>query len=111
MSFTFDEYQEACSRTANTKLGRELFLASLGLGIGGEGGEIEDMIKKHVAHGHPIELLKLEEELGDLLWYVSMLAQAFGLPLSLVASRNVKEKLKERYPEGFSTERSINREA
>jgi len=84
-------------------------LAVLGLGIAGEAGEIADVIKKVVGHGHPKERKKMCDELGDLMWYIAMIAAEYQLSLYDIAGRNV-EKLQKRYPSGFSTERSINRE-
>jgi NTP pyrophosphatase (non-canonical NTP hydrolase) len=52
---------------------------------------------------------KLRNELGDVLWYVATMASDLGIPLSDVASANV-DKLRKRYPEGFSVERSVNRD-
>ena len=48
-------------------------------------------------------------ELGDVLWYVSELASGLGATLEEIAERNI-EKLYKRYPDGFATERSVNRE-
>ncbi len=105
----FDTYQKACLRTANTDLSPDLFLATLGLGIGGEGGEIEDTIKKVVGHDHQMGYHKMREELGDLLWYIAAIANVYGIPLADIAERNIV-KLRHRYPNGFSSERSINRD-
>ena len=49
------------------------------------------------------------EELGDVLWYCAELACGLGVTLEEVAMKNIG-KLRRRYPEGFSAERSINRE-
>lgn len=67
-----------------------------------------DIIKKHIGHGHPLDTEKVHKELGDVLWYVAVLARRIGSTLEDVAASNV-EKLRKRYPEGFSSERSINR--
>ncbi|MBT4003241.1 MAG: nucleotide pyrophosphohydrolase, partial [Chloroflexi bacterium] len=61
------------------------------------------------AHGHDIKNEEIAEELGDVLWYLAEAATSCGLDLSEIAQNNV-EKLKSRYPDGFSQERSINRE-
>lgn len=100
-----NEYQELSSRTANN---HEYALANFGLGIAGEAGEVADLIKKVVFHNHVIDKQNVCKELGDVLWYLSQIATLAGLTLDKVAETNVK-KLKERYPEGFSTEKSINR--
>lgn len=90
-------------------MGRQLRLTVSALGVAGEAGEVADIIKKHVGHAHPLNEDKLKDELGDVLWYVADLAKTLGITLSSVAEHNVA-KLQKRYPEGFSTERSINRE-
>jgi NTP pyrophosphatase (non-canonical NTP hydrolase) len=101
-----NEYQELASRTANE---HDKELANYGLGITGEAGEVADIIKKHMFHGHDLDKQELLKELGDVLWYVSNIARISGLPFELVAQTNIN-KLKRRYPEGFSTERSVNRD-
>jgi NTP pyrophosphatase (non-canonical NTP hydrolase) len=83
-------------------------LAILGLGIAGEAGEVADVIKKELGHGHPREAEKVAKELGDVLWYLAVLADEYGYSLSQIATMNIA-KLKDRYPEGFSSTQSINR--
>lgn len=108
---TLDEYQTAVERTMSRphevsgQLHDNVIFA---LGIAGEGGEVADLIKKWVGHGHTLDLGKLEKELGDVLWYIAALGKANGLTLGGIARANV-EKLQKRYPDGFSFEASINR--
>ena len=78
------------------------------LGITGEAGEVADMIKKHVFHGHGLDMDALVKEIGDVCWYVALLCTAIGVDMASVMEKNI-EKLKTRYPEGFSSEASINR--
>jgi NTP pyrophosphatase (non-canonical NTP hydrolase) len=112
-AMTLNEYQHAALRTATVdpvaKLD-SLGLARDGLGIGGEAGEVQDIIKKHIGHGHTLDAGKVGKELGDVLWYVAVLAERIGWTLEDVAKANV-EKLRARYPEGFDPERSKNRAA
>lgn len=107
---TFAEYQELASKTRSNEYtaGDRTSLAVNALGLAGEAGEICDHIKKHLGHRHTLEDFKIIHELGDILWYVSEMAFACGYPLEEIAERNIA-KLKERYPEGFSTDRSLNR--
>jgi hypothetical protein len=42
-------------------------------------------------------------------WYLAETAYALDIPLEEVLQGNI-DKLKKRYPEGFSTQRSIHRE-
>lgn len=101
-------YQMAASRTLRRKdtLQNETLVAALGLC--GEAGEVGEMLKKWAAHGHVLHGEMLCRELGDVLWYVAAIATLHGLSLNVVARENIT-KLKGRYPDGFSEERSVNR--
>lgn len=104
-----DEYQESASRTlAHDREGPTLTLAIMGLGVAGEAGEVADLIKKHVGHGHELDEQQLIKELGDVLWYVAAIASLVDVKLSRVAAGNIA-KLKARYPDGFSHEASRER--
>ena len=105
-----DEYQRLALRTAGAFPTTEEALKCWALGVTGEAGEIADLVKKGLYHGHGIDRAKLAKEVGDELWYVAVLAHALGFTLAEVAQMNV-DKLRARYPEGFSEERSRNREA
>ncbi|HYX20452.1 MAG TPA: nucleoside triphosphate pyrophosphohydrolase family protein [Thermoanaerobaculia bacterium] len=105
---SFDEYQVAADRTRAHDLSHRDALAMVGLGIAGEGGECADHLKKHLFHGHPLDKDKLKKEIGDVMWYLAILAQEIGLSFSEVAEANVA-KLRARYPEGFTTVDSIAR--
>lgn len=78
------------------------------LGLTGEAGEVADIIKKYAFHGHNIRLPELIKELGDVCWYIALISSALGVDLEVILRENVK-KLENRYPEGFSSEASINR--
>src|SRR6266542_4704197 len=109
----FNEYQELARRTASpVSTESELaMLTSAALGLSGESGEIADHVKKIVYHGHPLDDAtrdKIAKEIGDILWYCAMGARGIGIDLAAIARMNV-EKLRKRYPEGFTTERSVNR--
>lgn len=110
---TFDEYQSLALRTASKEslVDERTMLNAAALGLNGEAGEIADHVKKVMFHGHPLDndtRDKIVKELGDILWYCAMGARALGVPLGEIARINV-EKLMKRYPEGFSSERSMNR--
>jgi len=103
-----NEYQQLAARTSGAGKEGEHRQIIAALGLAGEAGEFANMIKKMTAHGHPISLEELAEELGDVLWYTAEAASACGLKLADIAQGNV-DKLQRRYPEGFSQQRSINR--
>jgi NTP pyrophosphatase (non-canonical NTP hydrolase) len=108
---TPNEYQIACLRTA-PKLDNfsEDALINCALGITGEAGEVADMIKKHAFQGHGLDEEHFVKELGDVLWYIAVGASAAGYSLNEVMELNI-EKLQKRYPNGFDSDRSINRVA
>lgn len=105
---TPDEYQKAVLRTASMDSDYMRKVATFGLGLAGESGEVVEMVKKFVGHRHPMENEKLKKELGDVLWYLAAIASEFQISLDDVMVANI-EKLKKRYPEGFSAEASIAR--
>ena len=78
------------------------------MGLNGEAGECIDILKKHAFQKHPLDEAKLIDELGDVLWYIAETATGIGTTLEELAQRNIG-KLRARYPEGFSADRSINR--
>lgn len=99
----FDEYQLEAKRTVSS----DTSLAVLALGLAGEAGEVADLIKKHLGHGHSLITSVVAKELGDVLWYIATLADKIGYNLSDVAELN-SIKLRMRYPSGFSTAASLN---
>lgn len=103
-----DEYQHLALRTS-PEPSRDARLVNAALGLSGEAGEFADDLKKHLFHGHSLDRAHLAEELGDILWYAALAADALGLRLGEVMEGNIS-KLRRRYPDGFTAERSINRE-
>lgn len=78
------------------------------LGLSGEVGEFNDMVKKSIFHEKELDIDHAKKELGDVLWYVAMICFSFGWNLDEVMRMNI-DKLKARYPEGFSVENSLHR--
>jgi NTP pyrophosphatase (non-canonical NTP hydrolase) len=112
-AFTF--FQRTSAKTAREDYDfeqdpRHARIAIASMGLAGETGELVDILKKWIGHGHELNLDDVEKELGDVLWYVAEIATTLDLRLSEIAKRN-EEKLNARYPEGFSVERSRNRGA
>lgn len=107
---TMNDFEKAALRTA--KPGMNMFeqLQEGALGLAGEAGEVADYIKKGIYQGHLMKRDRLAEEIGDVLWYCALLADATGVNLDEIAQRNI-DKLRKRYPEGFDSARSVNRDA
>ena len=105
---TPNEYQKVAMTTLNPQLSQKDVLINAVMGLCGESGEAIDIVKKHLHQGHDLDREKLIKELGDIAWYLAEAATALDVDLETVLERNI-EKLKSRYPEGFSAERSIHR--
>lgn len=105
---TLAQYQEEVKRTtATTELDDTLAMTAIGLS--GEVGEINDQIKKFLFHNHFLSKDEIAKECGDVLWYLTALCNALGVPLQDVIEGNVA-KLRRRYPDGFDAKMSKNRE-
>ena len=105
---TANDYQRQAMALLNPALSRKDVLINGVMGLCGEAGEAIDIVKKHLHQGHELDKQKLAQELGDIAWYLAETAYALDIPLEQILRMNL-EKLQKRYPEGFSTERSINR--
>lgn len=102
------EFQRDVKRTMNPDVvGPELLNNAL-LGIFGEAGELSDIIKKWRYQEHDMAIGEAVDELGDLLYYVTLAIDWYGFGIDEVMERNMRKRA-ERYPHGFEAERSINR--
>lgn len=105
---TPNEYQAQAMRWLNPALSEKGTLINGVMGLCGESGEVIDLVKKHLSQGHPLDREALAKELGDVAWYLAETAYVLGYPLEEIFRMNL-EKLSVRYPDGFSTERSLHR--
>ena len=89
-------------------------LLTAGLGLGSEGGEFQEIIKKIFFQGKPLSeenVFHMKRELGDIMWYWINACRALQLDPNEVIAENVN-KLKARYPGGeFDAFYSENRKA
>ena len=106
---TINEYQQLAMTTLNRELDKKDVLINGVMGLCGESGEVIDIVKKHLAHGHELDREHMLEELGDVAWYLAEVAYALDASLEDVLEANI-EKLRKRYPKGFDRERSIKRD-
>ena len=106
---TVNEYQSLALTTLNPQLDKKDMLINGVMGLCGESGEAIDIVKKWLAQGHELDRDALAQELGALAWYLAETAAALDIPLEDIFRANI-EKLKQRYPEGFSTQRSLHRD-
>lgn len=78
------------------------------LGLSGEVGEFNDMIKKWIFHEKELDVDHAKKELGDIMWYIALMCKSFGWNLDEIMQINI-DKLKARYPDGFDVEKANNR--
>lgn len=79
------------------------------MGMVTEVGELQDIYKKHLAYGKPIDEVNEQEEIGDLMWYIGVHCKNKGWDLEDILERNIK-KLQARYPEKFNSDNALNRD-
>lgn len=104
----FLEYQRGARSTAIYRNQEEAIFCTL-MGLNGEAGEVAEKFKKLVRDGKngladlaqipPETKVEIVKELGDVLWYVSVLADYLGISMEDVAQRNLS-KLKSRFDRG-----------
>ena len=103
-----NDYQRLAMSTLNPALDKKDVLINSVMGLCGESGEAIDIVKKWLAQGHELDRARLAKELGDVAWYLAEAATALDIPLEDILRANL-DKLKARYPEGFSAQNSIER--
>ena len=103
-----DSYQTLACRTQNPTLDPSARLLDAAAGLAEESGEVLGAVRKHIFQRRPLDRDALTRELGDTLWCLATLASTLGISLGDVAHTNL-EKLRLRYPEGFSSQASISR--
>ena len=106
---TGQEYQQLAKRTMQLDKDSDEMIVNALLGLSGEVGEVNDYFKKHMFQGHVLFVDEVIEELGDVMWYIALMCEALCINMDDVMEKNIK-KLKKRYPDGFSVERSVNRD-
>lgn len=106
-------YRDEVKRTADFEstmlFAQRLIMGAMGLC--GEAGEVSEVIKKHLFHFEyekPLDRDRVIKELGDLRWYMEYLSIALDTTMEEIENVNV-DKLRVRYPDGFSKEAAEDR--
>jgi NTP pyrophosphatase (non-canonical NTP hydrolase) len=96
--FTFKEYTQNAVSTWEPPAHKPKHLIdepilNAALGIGGEAGEVLDLIKKMYFPSKPRDETidfneRIEDELGDVLYYITILGWLLDIPLDAIARRN-----------------------
>jgi NTP pyrophosphatase (non-canonical NTP hydrolase) len=106
-----NEYQEAALNTA-VYPNQGANFAYPALGLAGEAGEVADKLKKVIRDNGGVLTDPVRDavakELGDVLWYVSVLAHEMDYSLEEIAQTNL-DKLASRQERGVITGSGDNR--
>jgi len=75
------------------------------IGLCTEVGELQDQVKRHMFYGKPLDVVNIEEELGDIMWFCAIICKSLDLSLDVILQKNIA-KLRARYPEKFTEEKA-----
>ena len=104
----FEEYTSFVLSVASQKTSESRIQQGI-IGAATETGELLDALKKYMFQGRPIDVTNIKEECGDLWFYMTELMAAVDTNIFEVMKMNVA-KLKQRYPDGFNTQKSVDRD-
>lgn len=103
-----NEYQKLAMRTCSISYeDTQGMLHHAVFGLTSEAGEVAGILQK-VYQGHEFDEDHMKKELGDCLWMIAEACESLGFDMEDVMQTNI-DKLKARYPEGFSADRSLHR--
>jgi NTP pyrophosphatase (non-canonical NTP hydrolase) len=106
---TPDEYKKKVLQTESTLFQTpNIRLLHGALGCATEAGEIVDLIKRHCYYDINFIEDNLIEELGDLLWYIAIMADELDISFEELMEMNIK-KLQTRYSKRFDKKACENR--
>lgn len=90
---SMQEYQDQALTTFTSRTGEthNELVARIAFGICGEAGEIAEAVKKYLRGDYDFRALqhRVAPELGDVIWYVAVMAKLMGVSLDDVAQENL----------------------
>lgn len=86
-----------------------LDLLHAGFGLATEAGEFLDALKRHIFYGKELDEVNLQEELGDVMWYIALICKRKGWSMEKIMEQNIA-KLSARFPHKFTESDALNRE-
>ena len=108
----FNEYQKKALTTKVVNPDPAMDKTILAMGIAGEAGEVIEKWKKIVVYKDAkitrSDLEELKKELGDVVWYIAVLADSLGLTFEEVMQHNIR-KLADRNKRGVIKGKGDNR--
>lgn len=89
----FNEYQEKALTTNLSKEDHFKELMQQVLGLADEAGEVQSLFKKWIrdddADFSKLKKEEVKKELGDVLWYIAVVAHDVGISLDEIAQMNI----------------------
>lgn len=80
-------------------------------GLVTEAGEFADVFKKHLFYGKPIDWVNLEEEMGDLFWYLAIFADVLGKDkFDSIMDKNIAKLAKRYANQKFTDTQALGRD-
>ena len=79
------------------------------VGVATEAGELLDALKKTIFYGKKLDLVNIEEEIGDVLWYLAIMCENLGVSMEDIMEKNIN-KLNSRYPDKFTEQDALDRD-
>jgi NTP pyrophosphatase (non-canonical NTP hydrolase) len=102
------EYVELAEITRSQLNNQQLDNIHMALGLVTEAGELADVFKKNLAYNKSIDWINVQEEMGDLMWYIAGLCNINNFDIEQILQVCI-DKLRSRYPEKFDEDKAINR--
>lgn len=104
-----DEYTEWTGITCANLKNNQLDNIHMLFGMTTEIGELVDVFKKELAYEKEIDWVNVQEEIGDIMFYIASFCRMNHLDLETIIDKNVR-KLSSRYSNKFDSDRAINRD-
>jgi NTP pyrophosphatase (non-canonical NTP hydrolase) len=79
------------------------------LGVFTEAGEMVEALGVTAIDGEPLDEVNLDEEFGDVLWYIAVYCNARGISMESLMTKNIT-KLRARFPDRFTTAKANERD-
>lgn len=107
---TIKEYQQQTPRTTAIVPDQyeDMTAIHMVMGMATEVGELTDFFKKNLAYKKPIDMARVHDEVGDLMWYISEFCNYYHINLENILQKNI-DKLRVRFPEKFDEQLAINK--
>lgn len=116
-SFDAEKYIELALRTESPPtpalLGRLIAMVRAVhafFGFTTEIGELADNFKRHIFYGTELDTTNIDEEVGDVFWYLAILLDHCGVKNVVQCMEANIAKLKKRYPEKFDAVAAVQRD-